>query len=514
MSPATTLWLAMAGNRSDRARIALTALSAALGTVTLLAAATVFAVTERHATRYSNPLLNESGLRPGVAFAMTLLTIPVLTFVAQCGRLGAPARERRLASLRMAGATPRQVVRIAAVETFLASVLGVVGGFAVYFVGRALLDAPDAEGRRPLPTDVLPSVVSMAGVAVAVPILVLLLALLTLRRVVITPLGLVRGARRRRPSTAPGVLILAGGGACALVEPVHRHFLTHPRGDDLPLIIVGVLVVSGVLAVSVGIVTGTGWLTYAIGRLLQRFARRPAGLLAGRRMMADPFAGSRTFAAMLVALVIGSAAAGLSALTLAEVKAQGENTRRYAELSGQPFVPEGTGFYERAYQLVGYAVLVAMVIAAAGLLVALADGILARRRALASLVATGASHGLLARALSWQVISPVVPAVALATLAGMLLPRLTVPSTNDTADMEVWRCTPLPGDPHDACADAAYQQAHGTLLTAEKVPVTVHMPWGQLALLAGGAVTATVVVTLVGLLFLRMSTRVTELRTS
>lgn len=230
--------------------------------------------------------------------------------------------------------------------------------------------------------------------------------------------------------------------------------------------------------------------------------------------MADPFAGSRTFAAMLVALVIGSAAAGLSALTLADVKAQGENTRRYAELSGQSFVPEGTGFYERAYQLVGYAVLVAMVIAAAGLLVALADGILARRRALASLVATGASHGLLARALSWQVISPVVPAVALATLAGMLLPRLTVPGTNDTADMEVWRCTPMPGDPHDACADAAYQQAHGTLLTAEKVPVTVHMPWGRLALLAGGAVTATVVVTLVGLLFLRMSTRVTELRTS
>lgn len=109
--------------------------------------------------------------------------------------------------------------------------------------------------------------------------------------------------------------------------------------------------------------------------------------------MADPFAGSRTFAAMLVALVIGSAAAGLSALTLADVKAQGENTRRYAELSGQSFVPEGTGFYERAYQLVGYAVLVAMVIAAAGLLVALADGILARRRALASLVATGASRG-------------------------------------------------------------------------------------------------------------------------
>jgi hypothetical protein len=40
------------------------------------------------------------------------------------------------------------------------------------------------------------------------------------------------------------------------------------------------------------------------------------------------------------------------------------------------------------------------------------------------------------------------------------------------------------------------------------------VPWDQLALLGGGALAAVVVVTVVGLLFLRTSTDVSELRTT
>lgn len=512
MSPLTTLRLALAGGRADRIRIALTAFGAALGTLTLLAAATVLAVTGPHAATYTNDLLNDEGLRPGVAFGMLLLTIPVLAFVAQCSRLGAPGRERRLAAMRMAGATPRQVVRIAAAETALASAFGVATGYCVYFLGRALLDAPGADGRRPLPTDVLPGPALMTGIVAGVPLFVTLLAVLTLRRVTLTPLGVVRGISRGRPSRTPGVLVLAGLGACALVEPVHRYFTDHPRNDDVPLLVIGGLIAVGALTVSVGVVSGTGWIAYTVGRVLHRFARRPAALLAGRRLMADPWSGSRTFSAMLVALIAGSAAAGLSALTVATVAAQEENTRRFARLLGEPYDPSGTGFYERAYALVGYAVLVAMAIAAMGLLVALVDGVAARRRTLASLVAAGTQRGVLARSLGWQVLTPVVPAVALSVTVGALLPRFAVPDAREAARMEVRRCTPLPGDPADACQDPAYEQAHTVLLTAEKVPVTVHVPWDRLALLAGGAVAATVAITLVGLLFLRLNTRATELR--
>lgn len=84
MNLLTTLRLSVAGGRSDRVRIVLTAISAALGTVSMLCAATVAAVDSSRATRYTNDLLNESGLRPGVALAMVLLTVPALALVAQC----------------------------------------------------------------------------------------------------------------------------------------------------------------------------------------------------------------------------------------------------------------------------------------------------------------------------------------------------------------------------------------------------------------------------------------------
>ncbi|MFK0252801.1 FtsX-like permease family protein [Streptomyces sp. NPDC090445] len=514
MSPLTTLRLSLAGSRSDRVRIALTAISAALCTVALLCAATVIAVPPSRAVRYTNDLLNESGLRPGVSLAMLLLSVPALTLVAQCSRLGAPAREQRLAAIRMAGATPRQVVRVVSVETGLASVPGVLAGFAVFLVARALLDAPDSQGRRSLPTDVLPHAAATAGIVLGVPLAVAALTVLTLRRAALTPFGVVRRTRRARPRPTPGVLIVVGLGACALVAPVHVYFTRHPRAGDVPSLVTGGLVLIGVLAVGIGVVTGTGWITHTIGRLLQRHARGPAGLLAGRRMMADPWSGSRTFSAMLVALVIGSAAAGLAALTVASVSAQQENTRRFAALVGEPYRPAGTGLYERAYELVGYASLVALVIAAAGLLVALADTVLAQRRALASLIATGTPRGVLARMIGWQTLAPVTPAVGLAVLAGVLLPRFAVPAPADSMTMETWRCVPLPGDGAAACEDGAYSLAHSVRVSAEKVPVSVHTPWDQVALLAGTALAATVVVTLVALLFLRTSTRAGELRSA
>ncbi|MET9728201.1 FtsX-like permease family protein [Streptomyces zaomyceticus] len=514
MRPLVMLPIALAGDRLDRARFVLTALGAALGTVALLSSATVLAIDASRASNYTNDALNESGLRPGVAFGMLLMTIPVLTFVAQCSRMGAPARERRLAALRMAGATPRQVVQIAAVETSLAALLGVASGFGAYFAGRVLLDAPDTQGRRPLPTDVLPGVFSMAVIATLVPLFITGLAVLTMRRVVISPLGVVRNVSRRRPRAWPGVLLLVGIGACALVEPVFRYFADHPRSDDLPAIVMGVLIVTGVLSVSVGLVGGTGWITYEIGRLLHRWARRPAGLLAGRRLMADPWAGSRTFAALIVALLVGSAAAGLSELTVATVSAQQENARRLAGLLGESYEPTGTAFYERTYDIVGYAVAVSMMIAVAGLLVALAEGVLSRRRTLASLLAAGTPRGVLSRAMAWQAIAPVVPAVALAVIVGVLLPRFAIAGGRESANIEVQRCVPSPGDPADSCHDTVYDATHQVLLTAERMPVTVHIPWGQVGMLAGGAIAATVAMTVVGLAFLRTSTRMTELRTS
>ncbi|HEX5543246.1 MAG TPA: ABC transporter permease, partial [Micromonospora sp.] len=113
MKPSALVRLALAGTRTDTLRVALTGLSAALATLAILAALTVLAIPTplpsddnqmAWSQQYTNALLREPGLRPGVAFALVLLTIPVLALAGQCVRLGAPARDRRLAALRLAGA--------------------------------------------------------------------------------------------------------------------------------------------------------------------------------------------------------------------------------------------------------------------------------------------------------------------------------------------------------------------------------------------------------------------------
>ena len=72
-------------------------------------------------------LLADGGVRPGYAFALVLICLVPLTLLQQAVRLGTASRERRLAGLRLAGATPRQVRTLAAVETGLPAA---VGGFS------------------------------------------------------------------------------------------------------------------------------------------------------------------------------------------------------------------------------------------------------------------------------------------------------------------------------------------------------------------------------------------------
>ncbi|WP_431951793.1 hypothetical protein [Actinacidiphila sp. bgisy167] len=120
-------WQVLRGSPpSEWWRLALTALGAALGTGFALAAAVVAAIGTRDdgPPRYTNNLLNEAGLRPGVIAVLLLLLLPVFAFLGQCTRIGALRREHRLAALRLSGATPRQVRRIAALETGAAGGLG------------------------------------------------------------------------------------------------------------------------------------------------------------------------------------------------------------------------------------------------------------------------------------------------------------------------------------------------------------------------------------------------------
>lgn len=466
MKPATLARLALAGTRTDRLRTALTAGSAALAALALLAAATVAAVAGR-ADRYTSALLVESGLRPGVVTALVLLSLPVLALAGQCIRLGAPARDRRLAAIRLAGATPRQAVLIASAETAVAAFGGSLVGYAVFLVLRRAMHRPGPDGLLPLPTDVLPSVLATVLLLVAPPVVAGLVGALLLRRVVISPLGVVRRTRDRRPRPWPGVLIAV---ALLLFVVLGSFPEVVPNWDGAVL----ALLTSGVVAAMAGVVLGTAWISYVSGRLLVRAARRPALILAGRRLLADPWSGSRTFAALLAGVIAGAIALGYGALLRTEMRAMRQVDTAFAA---------DEDFYLGALRLVLAAVGVGIAVAVAGILVALTEGIVGRRRTYAAMTAAGVPRRVLGEAMLWHSVVPLLPAMLVALGVGIGLVRLLA------TDVRVMGGPDVP-----------------------EVVLPVPVPWADLAVLGGGVLLAMLAAVGAGLFVLRSSTDLEELR--
>ncbi len=444
-----------------------------------------------------------------MAFTLVLLLIPVLALAGQCARLGAPARDRRLAAIRLAGGTPGQAVAVAAVETGLASLLGTVFGLGIFLIGRKLLHRPDATGQLKLPTDVRPSAIALAVVLLGLPLLATLIAALLLRRVVVTPFGVVRKARREHgPRPWPGVLIIVGLAAYAAIGPISK-VLNRPDGESTLALIMLLLLLGGGLLATLGVVLGTGWLSYTAGRVLHRVARRPAALLAARRLLADPWNGSRTFAALLTCVIFGAGAAGVRAyfITMNEARAESQRLTDLAHGQSADSSVVLDDFYLNSMDIVDLAVFVAMIIAAGGLMVAVAESIASRRRAYAALVATGVPRAVLGRSIVWQSMAPAVPAILLALGVGVQLARgfFRDPSNGETTSQVCDASAQLCGDPA-----TSGQYTHLVVIPA--VHRAVAVPWADLALFGAGALAVVLVTVGVGLLYLRGSTALEELR--
>jgi ABC-type antimicrobial peptide transport system permease subunit len=126
--------------------------------------------------------------------------VPVVVFVATSSRLAAAARDRRLAALRLVGAHREQVRRIAAGEAFVGALAGILVGVGLFLFGRALVPGLSVTALRGgiFSEDIRPEWTLATLIVVAVPLLAVGIATLSLRRVIIEPLGVVRRARNQR----------------------------------------------------------------------------------------------------------------------------------------------------------------------------------------------------------------------------------------------------------------------------------------------------------------------------
>ncbi|WP_327124949.1 FtsX-like permease family protein [Streptomyces sp. NBC_01727] len=384
-------WILTRGSdRREWWRISLTAVGALLATGFALAAIAVAAVSGQVSIPYGHGLLNQPGQRAGVVVTLLLLLVPVLGFLGQCARIGAVHRDRRMAGLRLAGASPAQVRRISALESALACLAGSVGGFAVF---AAVLTG---SGHTPP----LSAWAGFVGVVLVVPVVAGLVSALALRRVVASPLGWVRRVRPERGHRTllalliPTVLIAAAA------------FLLVLQGSGLDAASFPLLVFAVVFLTGAGAVWAAGASAAVMGRRLTVRAKSPAVLIAAGRLRDDPWAAARTHAALLLVTVVGVAFVGVREVL-------------FAGLRGGDYSADDLDFYTTGIDLAGAAVLVALVISLFGLAVGTAESLATRRRGLATQAAAGVPHAVLARTLLLETALPLAPAVLLAGIGGM-----------------------------------------------------------------------------------------------
>ncbi|MER6091855.1 ABC transporter permease [Streptomyces bluensis] len=377
--------------RREWGRVTLTAVGAGLATAFTLGATVLASLSGQYHIPFAAGLLNQPGTRSGVMLGLTLLLVPVLGFVGQCARIGAVHRDRRLAGLRLAGATAGQVRRIAALESGLACLVGAVVAAALFVL--FLLRQWD----RP------PGLVwvGIALVTIGVPLLGALVSALALRRVVASPLGWVR---RERPAVRRG----PGAGFLAVALGVLL------AGLVLALDAFGGYAAVPVAVLVVVVLTGTGavWLTGVTsrltGRLLASRTGSPAVLIAAERLRDAPWTTARTHAAVLLVTVAGTGFMGIRHALL-------------AYLDANELMATDRSFYTTGIDLGGAAVLVALAITLSGLAVGAAESLATRRRGLAAQAAAGVPRTVLSRALLLETALPLAPAVLLAGVGGMTI---------------------------------------------------------------------------------------------
>lgn len=219
---------------------------------------------------------------------VALLVMPVIVLAAAAGRLGAARREQRLAALRLAGATPRQIIAMTAAETAAVGGAGALTGALAYVVLLpALAEIPYGVGGW-YTGQLWVGLPWFAAVVLAVTALITVSAVTMLRQVATSPLGVAQQANPRRTRMIRLVLF---AGVLGYV------FFSTQGGGEL-----GARQLVALLALFYGGFWLFGpWAVDRLGRIVGRYARRPATLLAARRLSDDPGGTWRTVSGLVLA---------------------------------------------------------------------------------------------------------------------------------------------------------------------------------------------------------------------
>lgn len=222
----------------------------------------------------------------GALLGVVLLAMPVVVLSAAAGRLGAARREQRLAALRLAGATPRQILAMTGVEAAAVGMSGALTGALAYVASLpALAEVPYGIGGW-YPSQLWVGLPWLAAVVAGVTALLTVSAVTMLRQVATSPLGVAQQANPRRTRWIRLALFAA---ALLVIMQFSGGGMTNRTALALLLLFYGTFWLFG------------PWAVDRLGRIAGRFARRPATLLAARRLSDDPRGAWRTVSGLVLA---------------------------------------------------------------------------------------------------------------------------------------------------------------------------------------------------------------------
>lgn len=219
--------------------------------------------------------------------ATILVIVPLLVLAASAARLSVSRRDQRLAALRLIGATPGRVAGLTAAEALLTGTAGALLGAVGYAVLLPAAASLPLAGGSWYPADLWIGARSLLAVTAGVIALVVISALAGLRQVVVGPLGVARRSRSRRASAVRGLVFVSVIAGYALISKKY--------GSDDSMALYAFAAVFLALAV-IG-----PWVVHLLGRLVTALAKRPATLLAGRRLLDDPKAAWRIVSGLTLA---------------------------------------------------------------------------------------------------------------------------------------------------------------------------------------------------------------------
>ena len=223
--------------------------------------------------------------------------VPVLLLVAIVTDLGAAQRAERFATLRLIGATPGQVARIAAAETAATTLLGALLGVITYL---ALIPAAARiviNSSRFFPHDLLASPAVIAASVLGTTLGATAVAWWRTRRAGIGPLGASRERSERPPRLRSLLPLLTGLAGLTAVRVVSR-------GSEVSVTTIGLLLVGSFCLTMLGLLWAGPLLTSWSARLARRGARSAAQVISLGRLAQHPRAAFRAVGGLVIAVYV------------------------------------------------------------------------------------------------------------------------------------------------------------------------------------------------------------------